>query len=175
MGLCTFLLFLLGALGSSSTAAWGNAPFETPPDLSRNVFVPTPFLWLSLSSPYLGDLTQLLCWIFNLLCAIHFLLKHSKQRGRGKSFLLLKSQSVKNFFIAACQERKYNSKETAHVSEWISLSPIQQLCRAGARGCCSGEDNPVWHGAAWNFTVSISLDTSLEYTVNSAWPLWTDK
>ena len=38
-----------------------------------------------------------------------------------------------------------------------------------------GEDNPGWHGAAWHFTVSIHLDMSLEYTVNFAWPLWTDK
>jgi len=89
MGMLTFLPFVLGALRSSSTAGWDNVPFKTPPALISNAFAPTPFLWPPLSSPNLGALTELPCWIYNLLCistAAHALLKHHSQRGRGKTF-----------------------------------------------------------------------------------------
>lgn len=80
------------------------------------------------------------------------LLKHRSQRGKGKTGFLLKSRSVKAFYVAAYQERKYNSKEAEYVLEVISLSPVQQLWRAGVGGCCRGEDNLGWHGAAWHLS-----------------------
>ena len=112
-GMRIFLPFLLGALRSSSTAGWGNAPFKTPPALASNAFAPTASLWPSLPSPNLGALTQLPFWIFNFLCisgAAHALLKHCSQKGRGKSGFLLKSWFVKAFYIAACQERNITPK-----------------------------------------------------------------
>lgn len=111
------------------------------PALASNAFAPAPFLWPSLPPPNVGTLTQLPCWVFNILCisgAAHALLKHHSQRGSGKTGFLLKSWSVKAFYIAACQERKYNSKEAEYVLEVISPSPVQRLWRAGARGCCRG-------------------------------------